>query len=341
MKKNVNCNHASAIFFIGMAGSGKTSLVYRLSKKLSLNQKNHYIINLDPASLVTPYSSNIDIRDTINYRKVMENYGLGPNGAIITCLNLFVTRFQQIKALLEIRKALINYILIDTPGQIEIFMWSASGSIICEAFSSNFPVMLIYTIDLLKSIHPLTFMSNILYSCSILYKTRLITLLALNKIDITSIDFVHDWISNADSFDSAFTRENFFAGSFTRSLFLTLDVYHQKTFYIGVSAYTGTGIHQILNCFENFKIEYELNFQIEFEKKILNNIQQLNFMLMENQQKDIEAFNNKNILKRQYNILCKDINADNNEYFNVLEYMIFLKTENDLVHTNKFLFCKN
>ena len=62
---------------------------------------------------------------------------------------------------------------------------------------------------------------------------------------------------------------------------------------------------------------------------------------MENQQKDIEAFNNKNILKRQNNILCKDINADNNEYFNVLEYMIFLKTENDLVHTNKFLFCKN
>ena len=122
---------------------------------------------------------------------------------------------------------------------------------------------------------------------------------------------------------------------------MTLDVYHQKTFYTGVSAYTGTGIHQILNCFENFKIEYELNFQIEFEKKILNNIQQLNFMLMENQQKDIEAFNNKNILKRQYNILCKDINADNNEYFNVLEYMIFLKTENDLVHTNKFLFCKN
>ena len=129
-----------------MAGSGKTSLIYRLSKKFSQAQENHYIINLDPASQITPYSSNIDIRDTINFRKVMEEYGLGPNGAIITCLNLFVTRFHQIKTLLEIKRSCVNYILVDTPGQIEVFMWSASGSIICEAFSSNFPVMLIYTI---------------------------------------------------------------------------------------------------------------------------------------------------------------------------------------------------
>ena len=168
----------------------------------------------------------------------------------------------------KIKKSLVNYILIDTPGQIEVFMWSASGSIICEAFSFNFPVMLLYSIDLLKSIHPLTFMSNILYSCSILYKTRLISMLLINKIDITSMDFIHDWISSNESFDFAFSKENFFSGSFTRSLFLTLDIYHQKTFYTGISAFSGAGIFQLIKSFESFKMEYELNYQLEFEKKI-------------------------------------------------------------------------
>jgi len=326
MKATVNCSHTSTIFFVGMAGSGKTSLIYRMSKKFTSFKKNHYIINLDPASLVTPYSSNIDIRDTINYQKVMEEYGLGPNGAIITCLNLFVTRFHQIKTLLEIKKSHVNYLLIDTPGQIEIFMWSASGSIICEAFSSNFPVMLVYTIDLLKSFHPLTFMSNILYSCSILYKTRLISLLAVNKIDITSMDFLRDWISNTESFDSAFIRDHFFAGSFTRSLFLTLDNYHQKTFYTGISAFTGCGMFQILKCIDTFKIEYELNFQIEFEKKILNKLQYLN----------IFTSNNYNIKMVNKNFDIKNsANLDDIDYFNVLEYLVFLKSENEIIYKNR------
>lgn len=332
-----NCSHASTIFFVGMAGSGKTSLIYRLSKKLSYSEKNHFIINLDPASLVTPYSSNIDIRDTINYRKVMEEYGLGPNGAIITCLNLFVTRFHQIKTLLEIRKSSVNYIMIDTPGQIEIFMWSASGSIICEAFSSSFPVMLVYTIDLLKSSHPLTFMSNILYSCSILYKTRLVSLLAVNKIDITSMDFLHDWMINSESFDYAFSKENFFAGSFTRSLFSTLDVYHQKTFYIGISAYTGAGIFQILKCFENLKIEYELNFQKEFETKILTSLKQINVLIKKNQFDTQKSLNYNENREREDLKNLKD--TDYFSYFDVIEYMVLLKAESELILSNNLMFC--
>ena len=335
VKSKINCSHASAMFFIGMAGSGKTSLIYRLSQKFTYLKKNHYIINLDPASLITPYSSNIDIRDTINYQKVMEEYGLGPNGAIITCLNLFVTRFHQIKALLEIKKSYVNYILIDTPGQIEIFMWSASGLIVCEAFSSNFPVMLVYTIDLLRSVHPLTFMSNILYSCSILYKTRLISLVAINKIDITSIDFIHDWISNTESFDSAFVKENFFAGSFTRSLFLTLDIYHQKTFYTGISAYTGAGFFQILKCLENFKSEYEINFQMEFEKKILNSLHQLNFGRTNNKKKKDNLIYSELEFRKKFQFI-NDINGENEDYFNIIEFMVFLKAENELIFRSNF-----
>ena len=37
-----------------------------------------------------------DIRDTVKYKEVMKHYQLGPNGGIVTSLNLFATRFDQV-----------------------------------------------------------------------------------------------------------------------------------------------------------------------------------------------------------------------------------------------------
>lgn len=54
------------------------------------------MVNLDPAVRKTGYSANVDIRDTVDYKQVMTEYGLGPNGAIMTSLNLFATRFDQV-----------------------------------------------------------------------------------------------------------------------------------------------------------------------------------------------------------------------------------------------------
>ena len=53
-------------------------------------------MNLDPAVNEVPYPANIDIRDTVKYKDVMKEYGLGPNGAIMTSLNVFATRFDQV-----------------------------------------------------------------------------------------------------------------------------------------------------------------------------------------------------------------------------------------------------
>lgn len=80
----------------GMAGSGKTTLLQRINAHLHTHGLPGYIINLDPAVTSLPYGANIDIRDTVNYKNVMKQYGLGPNGGILTALNLFATRFDQV-----------------------------------------------------------------------------------------------------------------------------------------------------------------------------------------------------------------------------------------------------
>jgi hypothetical protein len=34
--------------------------------------------------MTLPFGANIDIRDTVRYRDVMKEYGIGPNGGILT-----------------------------------------------------------------------------------------------------------------------------------------------------------------------------------------------------------------------------------------------------------------
>jgi GTPase SAR1 family protein len=72
-----------------MAGSGKTTFTESLIKYLVSAGKKTYNINLDPAVLNVKFQSNIDIRDSVNYKAVMKEYQLGPNGAILTSLNIF------------------------------------------------------------------------------------------------------------------------------------------------------------------------------------------------------------------------------------------------------------
>lgn len=69
----------------------------------------------------------LDIRDTVNYKEVMKQYKLGPNGAIVTSLNLYSTKFPEVIKYIE--KATNEHCVLDTPGQIEVFTWSVSGNI--------------------------------------------------------------------------------------------------------------------------------------------------------------------------------------------------------------------
>ncbi|MED6295536.1 GPN-loop GTPase 1 [Characodon lateralis] len=84
------------LIVLGMAGSGKTTFVQRLTAHLHSQNSAPYVINLDPAAHEVPFPANIDIRDTVNYKEVMKQYSLGPNGGIVTSLNLFATRFDQV-----------------------------------------------------------------------------------------------------------------------------------------------------------------------------------------------------------------------------------------------------
>ncbi|ORX35348.1 aerobic respiration-related protein [Kockovaella imperatae] len=261
------------ILCIGMAGSGKTTLMQRLNSHLHSRNTPPYILNLDPAVSHMPYSANIDIRDTVDYKEVMKQYNLGPNGGILTALNLFTTKFDQVLAFVEKRAASVDYVLVDTPGQIEIFTWSASGSIITDAIASSLPTVVAYIIDTPRTTAPATFMSNMLYACSILYKTRLPFILVFNKIDVEPHDFAIEWMHDFQAYQAALDEkgrdeqgEMAYTSSLMSSMSLVLDEFYNNLRAVGVSAMTGEGMKDFFSAVEEAKKEYETDYKPELAR---------------------------------------------------------------------------
>lgn len=267
----------STVICIGMAGSGKTTFMQRLNSHIRSSKKEvPYVINLDPAVLKVPFGCNIDIRDSIKYDKVMETYGLGPNGAIVTSLNLFSTKIDQVIKLVEKKEESGQYkhVIVDTPGQIECFVWSASGSIITESFASSFPTVIAYIIDTPRNTSPTTFMSNMLYACSILYKTKLPMIIVFNKTDVEKETFAREWMTDFESFQQAIMNDqnedndggSGYMNSLVNSMSLMLEEFYSQLDVVGVSSYTGDGFDDFLKAVDDKVVEYESYYKQERDR---------------------------------------------------------------------------
>jgi GTPase SAR1 family protein len=285
-----------AIVCVGMAGSGKTTFMQRINSYLHTQHTESpkttappYVINLDPAVRSVPFDSNIDIRDSVNYKEVMKQYNLGPNGAILTSLNLFSTKIDQVMSILEKRclpqaseeKATestpptTSHIIVDTPGQIEVFVWSASGSILLSSLASSFPTVIAYVIDTPRTTeNTSTFMSNMLYAISILYKTKLPMILVFNKTDVKQPTEAIDWMRDFETFQAAVRAEeeeeregSGYMGSLLNSMSLVLEEFYNQLSVVGVSSMTGDGVEDFFDAVEDKRAEFNKEYKPELEKR--------------------------------------------------------------------------
>ena len=116
---------------IGPPGSGKTTYCQTLKDFYNNFNRKVLLINLDPANESKNSVFDIDIRNLINLDEVEKNLHLGPNSSFLYCFDFLEKNLDWLKNKIYSYKD-INYLLIDTPGQIEIFTLSASFKTICK-----------------------------------------------------------------------------------------------------------------------------------------------------------------------------------------------------------------
>ena len=78
-------------------------------------------VNLDPGVRHLPYGPDIDIRDYVSLDAVMQEYELGPNGALLVSVDLIANELEQFQE--ELTDLAPEIVLFDTPGQIELFAY--------------------------------------------------------------------------------------------------------------------------------------------------------------------------------------------------------------------------
>lgn len=103
----------------GSPGSGKSTYCYGKHQLFAALGRAICIVNLDPANDSLPYPCAINISSLITLEDVMENFGLGPNGGMLYCMEYLDKNFDWLE---DRVKALGDeaYVLFDLPGQVEL-----------------------------------------------------------------------------------------------------------------------------------------------------------------------------------------------------------------------------
>ena len=196
----------SAIFVAGTAGSGKSLLTSRLLQWYRDRGAFAATLNLDPGVASLPYEPDIDVRDLIDIGTLMDNFGLGPNGALVMASDLIATKIDDVQSQLDELNP--DYLLVDTPGQIELFAFRASG----PYFVSNLQVdnkATIFAFDGTLVSSPINFVSIALLASSVKLRLKTAQINALTKRDLV-VDRLKDileWAGSAHALEMALNDE--------------------------------------------------------------------------------------------------------------------------------------
>ncbi|HDJ83514.1 MAG TPA: GTPase [Desulfurococcaceae archaeon] len=196
------------IIIVGPAGSGKSYLTAALSEWMEDQQLGVARINLDPAAEWLPYSPDIDVREYVDARKVMKEYNLGPNGALIASVDMLVNYSDNIREEVEAIKP--NYIIVDSPGQLELFAFRSSGPAVLETIIGSDKSVTLFLVDASFTSTPSTYASMLMLSASVYMRLKKPQILVLTKIDLvprSHVEKLVTWSENMFEFQEALISE--------------------------------------------------------------------------------------------------------------------------------------
>jgi len=194
------------IFVTGTAGSGKSLLTSKIYEYYTRNGAFAAVLNLDPGVDSLPYTCDIDVRDYVDIVSIMHQYDLGPNGSLIMANDLIASKIDELQN--EVDRTNPDYLLVDTPGQIELFAYRTSGPFFIQNLRSEEKAN-IFLFDGSLITSPVNFVSLSLLATSIKLRLNVPTVNVLTKSDLIGekLKDVLSWSSNLRILEEAIAKE--------------------------------------------------------------------------------------------------------------------------------------
>ncbi len=195
------------IFVTGTAGAGKSLFVSKIYEYYTKNGVFAAILNLDPGVENLPYTCDVDVRDHVDIISIMKQYDLGPNGALIMANDLIASKIDDIQN--QINEVNPDYLIVDTPGQIELFAYRSSGPFFIQNLDAEEKVnIFLYDGSLITT--PVNFVSIALLATSIKLRLNISSINIITKMDLigTKMKDILQWSTNLKSLETAISNES-------------------------------------------------------------------------------------------------------------------------------------
>lgn len=235
-------NRLKTVIISGTAGSGKSLLASKMYEYYTKNGAFAAVLNLDPGVQGMPYTCDIDIRDHVNITSIMQQYDLGPNGALVMASDLVASKIDLIQD--SIDRVNPDYLIVDTPGQIELLAYRASGRLIIDGISSEEKAN-IFLFDGGLITTAINFASIAFLAASVSLRMNIPTINAVTKTDLigSRINDILRWSENSDFLEDEIGQEtDGDTYSLATSILRGLDVSGLGQGVVPISNVTGEGM---------------------------------------------------------------------------------------------------
>lgn len=171
---------------LGPAGSGKSTYCAELHRYCTDSQRVVHVVNLDPAAEDFKYPVSVDIRELISVDDVAAELSMGPNGALVYCMEFLLENIEWLEEQLE---SFVDndYLIFDLPGQIELYThFPFMKSLMRKMEQWGFRFQAVYLLDSQFMSDPAKFFGGCITALSAMVQLEVPHLNVLSKMDLVA-----------------------------------------------------------------------------------------------------------------------------------------------------------
>jgi GTPase SAR1 family protein len=233
------------VMFLGPAGSGKSTLVYAYSKWLSEEfGLRVYKVNLDTAAEYIPYQPDFDIRMYIDAHRIAKELGLGPNGALVKSMEMLSENVDIVTKAIDNADA--DFILIDTPGQMEVFIFRDVALKLSQSlgkYGREFVAVFVLDGEVVKRYEDYAFVA--IMCVALQARLGIDVVPVINKIDVAeNLSLVGDVVSDVEEVVEKLKNKGTY-GEMLANIVNTIWLYAKATRVPRVSAKNMLGLEEL------------------------------------------------------------------------------------------------